>query len=39
MALKLNDNYVKNFITDDELKAMVPAVEDAHQKMVKVLTF
>ena len=34
MALKLNDNYVKNFITDDELKAMVPAVEDAHQKIV-----
>ena len=34
MALKLNDNYVKNFITDDELKAMVPAVEDAHQKII-----
>ena len=34
MALKLNDNYVKNFISDDELKALVPAVEDAHQKIV-----
>ena len=34
MALKLNDNYVKNFITDEELKAMVPAVEDAHQKII-----
>ena len=34
MALKLNDNYVKNFITDDELKAMLPAVEDAHQKII-----
>ncbi len=34
MALKLNDNYVKNFITDDELKAMAPAVEDAHQKII-----
>ena len=34
MALKLNDNYVKNFITDDELKAIMPAVEDAHQKIV-----
>ena len=34
MALKLNDNYVKSFITDDELKAMVPAVEDAHHKIV-----
>ncbi len=33
MALKLNDNYVKNFITDDELKAMAPAIEDAHQKI------
>lgn len=33
MALKLNDKYVKNFITDDELKAMAPAVEDAHQKI------
>ena len=34
MALKLNDNYVKNFITDDEFKAMAPAVEDAHQKII-----
>ncbi len=34
MALKLNDNYVKNFITDDELKAMEPAVENAHQKII-----
>ncbi len=33
MALKLNDNYVKNFISDDELKAMAPAVEDAHNKI------
>ena len=34
MALKLNDKYVKNFISDDELKAMAPAVADAHQKVV-----
>ncbi len=34
MALKLNDNYVKNFITDDEIKAMAGAVEDAHQKIL-----
>ena len=34
MALKLNDNYVKNFISDDELNAMAPAVADAHQKIV-----
>lgn len=34
MALKLNDNYVKNFISDDELKALVPVVEDAHQKII-----
>jgi glucose-6-phosphate isomerase len=33
MALKLNDKYVKNFITDDEIKAMAGAVEDAHQKI------
>ena len=33
MALKLNDKYVKNFITDDEIKAMAAAVEDAHQKI------
>ena len=33
MALKLNDKYVKNFITDDELSAMASAVEDAHQKI------
>lgn len=34
MALKLNDKYVKSFITDDELNAMAPAVADAHQKIV-----
>ena len=34
MALKLNDKYVKNFITDDELNAMAPAVADAHQKII-----
>ena len=34
MALKLNDNYVKNFITDDELKAIAPAISDAHQKII-----
>ena len=34
MALKLNDKYVKNFISDDELNAMAPAVADAHQKIV-----
>ena len=34
MALKLNDNYVKNFISDDELKAIIPAVENAHQKII-----
>ena len=34
MALKLNDNYVKSFITDEELKAIVPAISDAHQKII-----
>ncbi len=34
MALKLNDKYVKNFISEDELSAMAPAVADAHQKIV-----
>ena len=34
MALKLKDKYVKNFISDDELNAMAPAVADAHQKIV-----
>ncbi len=33
MALRLNDKYVKNFISDDEIKAMASAVEDAHQKI------
>ena len=33
MALKLNDKYVKSFITDDELNAMAGAVADAHQKI------
>lgn len=34
MALKLNDKYVKGFITDAELSAMAPAVEDAHEKVL-----
>lgn len=34
MALKLNDKYVKNFITDEEISAMAPAVADAHQKVI-----
>ncbi len=34
MALKLNDKYVKNFISAEELNAMAPAVEDAHEKIV-----
>ena len=33
MALKLNDKYVKNFISDDELNSMASAVEEAHQKI------
>ena len=33
MALKLNDKYVKSFITDDEMNAMAGAVADAHQKI------
>ena len=35
MALKLNDKYVKEFINDEELKAMVPAVENAHKQIVE----
>ena len=34
MALKLNDKYVKSFITDEELGAMAPAVADAHEKVL-----
>ncbi|MBR2455415.1 MAG: glucose-6-phosphate isomerase [Clostridia bacterium] len=34
MALKLNDKYVKNFISAEELGAMALAVEDAHEKIV-----
>ena len=34
MALKLNDKYVKNFISAEELNAMAPAIEDAHEKVV-----
>ncbi len=34
MALKLNDKYIKSFISAEELKAMAPAVEDAHEKIV-----
>ena len=34
MALKLNDKYIKSFISAEELNAMAPAVEDAHEKIV-----
>lgn len=34
MALKLNDKYVKNFISDEDIKAMELAVKDAHSKLV-----
>lgn len=34
MALMLNDKYVKSFITDEDLSAMAPAVEDAHEKVL-----
>ncbi len=34
MALKFNDKYVKGFITEEEISAMAPAVEDAHEKVL-----
>ena len=34
MALKLNDKYVKDFISAEELNAMAPAIEDAHEKVI-----
>ena len=34
MAIKCNDKFVKNFVTDDEIKALVPALEAAHDKIV-----
>lgn len=34
MALKLNDKYVKEFISEEDLKAAAPAVRDAHDKIV-----
>ena len=34
MALKLNDKYIKNFVSEEELKSMAPAVEAAHNKIV-----
>ena len=34
MALKLNDKYVKDFISAEELNAMAPAIEAAHEKVV-----
>ena len=34
MALKLNDKYVKNFVSEEELNSMAPAVEAAHNKIV-----
>lgn len=33
MALKLNDKYVKNFIDDNDLKAIYAEVEAAHRKI------
>ncbi len=35
MALKLNDKYVKGFISEEELKAMAPAVETAHRMVAE----
>ncbi|MCH5191410.1 MAG: glucose-6-phosphate isomerase [Oscillospiraceae bacterium] len=35
MALRLNDKYVKEFISDEELKAIVPAVENAHMQIAE----
>ena len=34
MAIKCNDKFVKNFVTDAEIKAMIPALEAAHGKIV-----
>lgn len=34
MALKLNDKYIKSFITDEEFSAMASAVADAHKKVL-----
>ncbi len=34
MALKLNDKYVKDFISAEELNAMASAIEDAHKKVI-----
>ena len=35
MALTLNDKYVKGFISDEELNAMLPAVENAHKQIAE----
>ncbi len=35
MALKLNDKYVKSFISSDEIKAMAPAVASAHKMIAE----
>ena len=34
MAIKCNDRFVKNFVTDAEINALVPALEKAHDMIV-----
>ena len=34
MAIKCNDKFIKNFVSDDEIKALIPALESAHDKIV-----
>ncbi len=35
MAIKVNDKFVKKFVSDDEIDALIPALEKAHEQIVK----
>ncbi len=34
MAIKCNDKFVKSFVSEDEIKAFIPALNNAHEKIV-----
>ena len=34
MAIKCNDKFVKNFVSDAEINSLIPALKDAHEKIV-----
>lgn len=34
MAIKCNDKFVKKFVSDSDIEALIPALKDAHEKII-----